>query len=119
MNEHRIRELAPGLYAERIATSTHIDYSPKTGAMEVTFGAPEFLIMGDEVTNMTGPTEFLRVALADIATECFATDEADPVTGVALDKVSVAGVALIIKRAYATLYNRSKEPAPPVQEPEA
>lgn len=101
----RIRDIAPGVTAERIANSTHIDYNPTTGAMVITFVAPEYVVVGENVTELAGRSEAMRVTFDEIASRKFGENEVDPVSEIPLDDVSVAGVALIIKRAFHLLYN--------------
>lgn len=106
----RIRDLAPGVTAERIASSTHIDYDPTTGSMIITFVAPEYLVLDGTVTDLVGRSEAMRITFDEIATRKFGANELDPVSEVPLDEITVAGIALLIKRAFHLLYNERAQP---------
>jgi hypothetical protein len=100
----RIREIAPGVTAEMIAEQTHLFYDPLTGGGTISFQARESLFVNDAYQPLAGGYDVLQVTIPDIAARCFGSG-ADPVTGADLSQLSAAGIALIIKAAYDTLYN--------------
>ena len=100
----RIRTIAEGITAEMIAEQTHLLYDPSTGSGVVSFQARESLFVNNAYQPLNGDYDVLQVTIADIAPRCFGVGT-DPVTGADLSKVSTAGLALVIKAAYDTLYN--------------
>lgn len=100
----RIREIAPGITAEMIAEQTHLFYDPLTGGGSISFQARESLFVNDTYQPLAGGYDVLLVTIPDIASRCFGSG-ADPVTGADLSQLSAAGIALIVKAAYDTLYN--------------
>lgn len=103
----RIREIAPGLIAERIAEQTHVAYEPIGGGAEITFVASEYLLDVDAaaIERLGSNPDILRAKLDDIAGRRFGEGAVDPVTSAPLDDVSAAGVAVLLKRAYHILHN--------------
>jgi len=100
----RIRTIADGITAEMISEQTHLFYDPSTGGGSVSFQARESLYVNNAYQPLNGDYDVLQVNISDIVSRCFGTG-ADPVTGTDLSKVSAAGLSLIIKAAYDTLYN--------------
>lgn len=104
----RIRNLAPGVDAEMIAVQTHIFYNPQTGAVDVSFQAAESLVVNGEVGPSLGAFDILHTSIADIATRTAAAG-LDPVTGADLSKFSAAGVMVVMKAFYDTLFAERAE----------
>lgn len=104
MTNSRVRELAPGVGAERIATETHIFYDPQTQGANIMFQGEEFLTIGGEVGAKLDGREALSVELSVIAGETFDAGT-DPVTGADLSQISVAGVANLIRAVYDRKHN--------------
>jgi hypothetical protein len=101
----RIRTIAPGVTGEMIAEQVHLFYDAATGSGYASFQAREVLYVNDVHQAPMGDFDILQVQLGDIATHPFGVGKVDPVTGVDLSGVSVAGVMTIIKEAYDALYN--------------
>ncbi|WNL46547.1 hypothetical protein RKE25_02605 [Dyella sp. BiH032] len=100
----RIRALAAGITAEMIAEQTHLFYNPQSGAAWISFQARESIFVNGTFQATAGDYDVLQVTVDEIATRCLGIGN-DPVTGVDLSKVSAAGMAMIIKAAYDTLFN--------------
>lgn len=100
----RIRVISEGITAEMIAEQTHLFYDPQTGGGSISFQARESLFVNDAYQPLAGGYDILMVNIPDIASRCFGVGT-DPVTGADLSQLSAAGIALIIKSAYDTLYN--------------
>lgn len=100
----RIREIAPGLNAERIATETHIFYDPQTQGASITFQGEEFLVLDGEIDAKLEGRQPLHVELLSVASETFDAG-IDPVTGADLSQISVAGVANLIRAVYDRKHN--------------
>lgn len=100
----RIRAIADGITAEMVAEQTHMFYDPRTGGGMISFQARESLFVNNTYQPMNGEWNVLQVMIADIASRRFGTGN-DPVTGADLSQISGAGIALIIKEAYDTLFN--------------
>lgn len=102
----RIRTIATGVTGEMIAEQTHLFYDAASGGGSVSFQGRESLFVNGMYQPLTGDFDILQANLADIATRQFvATGVTDPVTGADLSAVSAAGMVLILKAAYDTLYN--------------
>lgn len=100
----RIRIIADGVTAERIATETHIFYDPLTVGAQIVFQGEEFLTVGGTLSSKFDGRQALHTTLAQIATRTFNAG-VDPVTGADLSAVSTAGVTSIIKAIYDALHN--------------
>lgn len=111
MNDNaRIRTVAPGVTAEMVAEQVHIFYDPTTGSASIAFQARESLFVGNAYEPLNGAFNVLQVNLGDIATRRFApSGTLDPVTGEDLSRISPAGISLILKAAFDTLYNEQAE----------
>ena len=121
MTNTRIRTDALGNRVERIATETHIFYSPLDQSASIVFQGEEFLTDeggADVVAKLEG-RQALTVQLASIAAKTYDAGE-DPVTGADLSQVSPAGIAQIIRAVYDVEYNLANAPAPAAEDaPEA
>jgi hypothetical protein len=100
----RIRTIANGVTAERIATETHIFYDPLTISAQIVFQGEEFLTIEGALSSKFDGRQALQTTLAQIATRTFDAGT-DPVTGADLSAVSTAGVTAIIKAVYDALHN--------------
>lgn len=106
MTNSRIKELAPGVTAEAIATDIHLRYNPATGAIQADFHFQDFVtVNGQCVDFANGKYDFLPAGIDTLATKQFGTGLVDPVTGLLLDHVSGAGIVLLIKAAADALHN--------------
>jgi hypothetical protein len=103
----RLREIAPGVIAERLATATHLFWNPVDDSCSIAFQTTEHLYVNGQWQPFNGGPggEVLSVQLTEILARTFGEGLLDPVTGAELDQVSAAGVMLIIKRAFDMLYN--------------
>lgn len=115
----RLREIAPGVIAERLATAIHLFWNPADDSCSIAFQTTEHLYVNDQWQPFSGGPggEVLSVQLAQILARTFGEGQLDPVTGVELDEVSAAGVMLIIKRAFDVLYNERAAAANPDPNP--
>lgn len=108
----RIRTDALGNRVERIATETHIFYSPLDQSANIVFQGEEFLTdaAGSDVVSKLEGRQALSVQLASIAAKTYDAGE-DPVTGADLSQVSPAGIAQIIRAVYDAEHNLANAPA--------
>lgn len=104
MTNSRVRELAPGVGAERIATETHIFYDPQTQGANIVFQGEEFLSTAGAIGAKLDGRQSLTVQLRAIAGETFDAGT-DPVTGADLSQISVAGAANLIRAIYDRKHN--------------
>lgn len=100
----RIRTIAEGVDAERIATETHIFYDPQTQGANIVFQGEEYLTANGEIIAKLEGRQALQVELQAIAAETFDAGT-DPVTGTDLSQVSVAGVANLIRAVFDRKHN--------------
>ena len=116
-NNTRIRTDALGNRIERIATETHIFYSPLDQSANIVFQGEEFLTdaAGTDVVAKLEGRKALSVQLASIAAKTYNAG-ADPVTGADLSQVSPAGIAQIIRAVYDAEHNLANAPAAPAPE---
>lgn len=111
----RVRQLAAGITAEMIAEQTHLFYNPQNGTAWISFQARESIFVNGAFQATAGDYDVLQVTVDEIAVRCLGVGT-DPVTGTDLSKVSAAGMAMIIKAAYDTLFNeRSAAKAAPIE----
>ena len=105
-NNSRFKHLGDGLVTELVATGVSMFYDPTTQAARVHFQGKPFTRAGGKYHSVGDGNDVLEVDLTSIMTEipCKPGD-IDPVTGVALDNISVAGVLGIFKRFYDTKHN--------------
>jgi hypothetical protein len=102
----RIRTDALGNRVERIATETHIFYSPLDKSANIVFQGEEHLTSpdGETVVSKLEGRQALAVSLSAIAAKTYDAGT-DPVTGADLSKVSPAGIAQIIRAVYDAEHN--------------
>jgi hypothetical protein len=100
----RIETIAEGITKERIAVQTHLFYDPATGAARIAFQSQPSLYVGTDYKGVAGDYEILSTDLTTIAATCFGHGQ-DPVTEADLSQVSAAGMVLIIKQAFAALWD--------------
>ncbi len=106
MTNARIRQIATGITGEMIAEQTHLFYDPATGGGSVSFQGRESLFVDGAYQPLAGNYDILQADVATILARQFApAGTLDPVTGTDLSKVSAAGVMVVMKAAYDTLYN--------------
>lgn len=117
MTNTRIRSIADGVQAERIATETHMFYDPLTQDAQVVFQGQEFLDVAGVLTQPLDGREALQTSLAALAARKFAAG-VDPITGADLSDISGAGVTMILKAIYDTLHNEVHAPEPAASEAE-
>ncbi|UPG87040.1 hypothetical protein L2Y94_06695 [Luteibacter aegosomatis] len=104
----RIQVIAQGVTSEVISLMTTLIYDPSSGGVQVVFGARPCVYAGDVYQGPGGDQQPLVVALDDIAGRCLG-EGVDPVTGANLSEISSAGAVLIIKSAFAKLYDERVE----------
>jgi hypothetical protein len=109
----RIETLAPGVTREVISLTTTMVYDPASNGVQITFGGRPCIFVGDDYKGPGGDQAPLLTSLDTIAARCFGSG-VDPVTNFDLSKVSAAGAALIIKAAFATLYDEAQDVPRPV-----
>lgn len=105
----RIRTVAPGVQAERVAEHTHFEYRPADpDASTLTLNFAEFLVTPNGVLpERLAGVEHVQVRLGDVADRCFGTGTGSH--GANLSKVSVADILNIMRGATHTLYVESRE----------
>jgi hypothetical protein len=109
----RIQIIADGVTSEVISLTTTMLYDPKSKGVQITFGARPCIFVNDEYQGPGGDQAPLTTMLDDIATRCFGSG-VDPVTQADLSHISAAGAVLIIKAAFAALYDEAQAVPPPV-----
>lgn len=100
MIDSRTREIAPGVEAERVATEGHFFYDPATGSANIIFQGEEFLKLGGELGAKLDGRQALMLQLSEEDAETFNAG-ADPVSGLDLSRVSLAGLANVVRALYA------------------
>jgi len=111
----RIETIAPGVTLEVVSLTTTMVYDPASKGVQITFGGRPCIFVGDEYKGPGGDQAPLLTSLEAIATRCFGSG-ADPVTQADLSKISAAGAVLIIKSAFAALYDEAQAVPPPTTE---
>lgn len=102
----RFKHLGDGLITELVATGVSMFYDPTTQAARVHFQGKPFTRAGGKYHSVGDGNDVLEVDLAPLmATIPCKPGDVDPVTGAALDQISVTGVLGIFKRFYDTKHN--------------
>lgn len=102
----RIKDLAPSVVSEQIAEGLNFHYDVISGNASFTFFSRPYVFINGSPLALAGTlTDNLDTDANSMITRCFAAGVLDPVTQADLGKISVAGVMLIIKSAFDTLYN--------------
>lgn len=102
----RFTPLGDGQYSELVATQVQMFYNPGTTSARANFVGKPFIFLGGKYHPIGEGMDILEVNLEGRMTEIPAKPgDIDPVTGFALDNVSVMGVLGILKRFYDTEHN--------------
>jgi hypothetical protein len=109
----RIETVTEGVTSEVISLLTTLVYDPASKDVKIVFGGVPCLYANDQYIGPGGDPAPIAVSLSDIASRCLSTDT-DPVTQAELSNISAAGVVMIIKAAFAVLYDERANAAPPV-----
>jgi hypothetical protein len=104
----RITDIAPTVVSEQVAEVVTFSYNALTQGASLSFQSRAYMYVNAEPQQMAGTSpDYLSQAVNEaMEIECFGIGLRDPVTGEDLSGVSTAGVGLIIKAAFAILYNR-------------
>jgi hypothetical protein len=104
---YRIADIAPTVVSERIGDSIGFTYDVLTQAAQFTFNSRPYIYVSGAPLPIAGTsTSALVQNVNEIQEVCFGNGLADPVTQADLSKVSVAGLEIIVKAAFDTLYNQ-------------
>lgn len=115
MSNSLIKTLGNGVQVELISQQTQLFYDPTTQQARVIFnGVPCMLVASEhgpaQYVQVGDEIELLHVDLADkFADQVAEPDDVDPVTNASLANISVAGIALLLKRAYRLYYNHNAQ----------
>lgn len=102
----RFKLLGQGIMTEMIAHQTQLIYEPSTQKIEALFAGSPYLKIEDKYVPVGNEVDLLKVDLTSRMMEVPGrTGDRDPVTGVDLSNVSVAGIAVLLKRAYDNFHN--------------
>ena len=101
----RTETIANGIDREMIAENTYLFYNPETQAATVRFQSRPHLFQDEKWLSIGGDWYNLDKTVFEIAPRTFGAGLVDPVTNADLSEVSVAGIVLLIKAAYAALYD--------------
>jgi hypothetical protein len=105
MLPNRIREVSNGITAEAISEQTHLFYDPSTKLARVVFQYRDNLYTGDTLIGPSGDWGTLSYSITELVGMPLGVGLVDPVTEQPLDNVSAAGVSLLIKAAFALLWD--------------
>lgn len=103
----RFVDIGGGTIAEMMSNQVQFFYDPTTGEARAHFNGRSYLPVGSKYIEIGSNTDLLQIQFND-PTLCYGADDptlADPVTGADLSKISVAGVMVLIKKAYDKEYN--------------
>lgn len=109
----RLRELAPGVVAEMVATRIEMQYVPKgldtPEALTATWWGQEFMPVGEGYQRIGDVGHRMVTVLAEHGADTL--DITDPVTGQAIT-LSAAGAVVWLQRWYDYQHNREHAPEP-------
>lgn len=103
----RTEAIAEGIVREMIAENTYLFYNPESQAATVRFQSRPHLFQDEKWLSIGGDWYNLDKTVYEIAPRAFGAGLVDPVTNADLSNVSVAGIVLLIKAAYAALYDEA------------
>lgn len=102
----RFKLLGQGIMTEMIAHQTQLIYEPSTQKIEALFVGSPYLKIDDKYVPVGNEVDTLKVDLTSRMIEVPGKiGDRDPVTGVDLSNVSVAGIAVLLKRSYDNYHN--------------
>lgn len=105
MTSARFRDLGNGITGELMADQVQLFYDPTTQQARVIFNGNEYIDVGVQNYLAIGTMhDALEVDLSDKMANCYGGGT-DPVTGIDLSQVSVAGLMIILKVAYDVFVN--------------
>lgn len=114
----RLVNIGGGIISEMISTQTQFNYDPKTGSGNAIFNGLPFIQLSSTYHSLNVPFDQLTVDLDNEITHCYGADSGtpvmDPVTGVDLTKISVAGIMILMKLAYDYEYNKRAGSVAPI-----
>ncbi|MDR6642772.1 hypothetical protein J2X57_001984 [Luteibacter sp. 1214] len=103
----RSETIAEGIVREMIAENTYLFYNPESQAATVRFQSRPHLFQNEKWLSIGGDWYNLDKTVYEIAPRKFGEGLVDPVTDADLSNVSVGGIVLLIKAAYAALYDEA------------
>ncbi len=104
----RFTDIGGGLAAEMISDSVQIAYDPTTQKCRVIFTGHNYIRPADKYIPVGMGSDVLNVDLTPYMTKCPVPAEfglIDPVTGLNLSQVSIAGMVYFIKFVYDMFHN--------------
>lgn len=114
----RFTDVGGGTITEMMADQVQLFYSPVTGEARSIFNGLPFLDINNKYMSLNANYDILQVDFNDKLAKCYAAGLAspvlDPVTGIDLAGVSVAGVMTLIKLVYDIEFNNRSKNANPV-----
>lgn len=114
----RFNDMGNGIISEMIADQVQFFYDPTTGSARATYNGLPYILINGVYHSLNVTFDCLQVDLDSEMTRCYGLEQGgavvDPVTGVDLTKISVAGIMTLIKIAYDSEYNTRAAAMPPV-----
>lgn len=114
----RFTDVGGGTISEMMADQVQFFYNPTTGDARSIFNGLPFLNINNKYLSLNSNYDILQVSFNDKMLTCYAAGLAspalDPVTGVDLAGVSVAGVMTLIKLVYDAEFNDRAKGGNPV-----
>jgi hypothetical protein len=105
----RFTDEGNGLIAEMMSAQTLLDFNPTTNSIRAMFTGQKYINTGtaDAPRYLAIQTDIntLNVQFSDKLTQCYGVGLVDPVTGGALDGISIAGLELLFKAVYDKEFN--------------
>lgn len=108
----RFTDMGGGTLSEMMSANIQFFYDPTTFASRAIFNGLPYLEIGSAYHALNAVPDILSVDFTSKMQQCYGAllgTLTDPVTGVDLTKVSVAGVMVLIKTAYDQEYNERAE----------
>lgn len=102
----RFIDIGGGVTAEYMAHTSQFTFNPNTDGVRVIFNSHPYIVAGAQYHRVGDVNDILHVDLKNMMTMRPAEGVRDPVTGMDLSGVSVAGVLLIVKGAFNFFFNK-------------
>lgn len=105
-NNSRLRDHGRGITSEMIANQVQLFYEPTTQHARVVFNGSPYVSTDDGMLPLGMETDIVHVDLQDRMTMTLVPDGVvDPVTGLDLSKLTLAGFMIAVKYGYDYFHN--------------
>lgn len=114
----RFVDMGGGIVAEMMSDQAQFFYDPATGSARAIYNGLPYISINGVYHSLNTQFDVLHVDLDTEMTRCYGLEQGgaltDPVTGVDLTNISVAGIMTLMKLSYDSEFNTRANAVPPV-----